>query len=172
MRLAQRIGETTLHIEQRYHDDSWQVRASSIDVRVLFDLGRHVIAGPHGRFHAQTGATFQQRVYHATIAPQVAVPIFRTIDRELSPLVSVTGGRAVWWRITDGSTPARAVGELDRATYEALVQPVVERRCGSHDCHGKRPRGLRVYGSSGSSRSAPARSPRARPAHRRGERTR
>ena len=96
MRLAQRIGETTLRIEQRYRYDSWQVRASSIDVRVLFDLGRHVIAGPHRRFHAHTGATFQQRVYHATIAPQVAVPVFRTTDRELSPLVSVTGGRAVW----------------------------------------------------------------------------
>lgn len=46
----------------------------------------------------------------------------------------------------DGSSPSLAVTGLDRASYEALVQPVVERRCGSLDCHGKLPRGLRVYG--------------------------
>ncbi|HSO37815.1 MAG TPA: hypothetical protein VLT33_35050 [Labilithrix sp.] len=46
----------------------------------------------------------------------------------------------------DGSIPSLAVTGLDRAGYEALVQPVVERRCGSLDCHGKLPRGLRVYG--------------------------
>jgi hypothetical protein len=46
----------------------------------------------------------------------------------------------------DGSSPSVAVVGLDRASYEAMVQPVVERRCGSLDCHGKLARGLRVYG--------------------------
>lgn len=46
----------------------------------------------------------------------------------------------------DSGAPSLAVTGLDRAQYEALVQPVVERRCGSLDCHGKLARGLRVYG--------------------------
>jgi len=44
------------------------------------------------------------------------------------------------------STPELAVRGLDETTYAAAVQPVIERRCGSLDCHGKLARGLRVYG--------------------------
>jgi hypothetical protein len=47
----------------------------------------------------------------------------------------------------DGSSPSLAVTGLDRASYETMVQPVVERRCGSLDCHGTLARGLRVYGT-------------------------
>ena len=100
-RFGHRFDGSTLRIEQRLYDDSWQVRASSTDVRLLFDLGTHVTAGPHARFHVQTGANFHHRVYHAEIAPTVVLPAFRTTDRELSPLLSATGGLAVWWRITD-----------------------------------------------------------------------
>jgi hypothetical protein len=35
---------------------------------------------------------------------------------------------------------------LDQASYESAVHPVFEHTCGSVDCHGKEPRGLRVYG--------------------------
>jgi hypothetical protein len=46
----------------------------------------------------------------------------------------------------DGDTPRQPVRDLDKPSYISLVQPVVERRCGSLDCHGKLPRGFRVYG--------------------------
>jgi hypothetical protein len=49
----------------------------------------------------------------------------------------------------DSFTPSVPVLGLDRASYEAMVHPVVERHCGSVDCHGKLPRGMRVYGESG-----------------------
>jgi hypothetical protein len=39
------------------------------------------------------------------------------------------------------------VGALDQASYAALVHPVFEQACGSPLCHGKEPRGLRVYGA-------------------------
>jgi hypothetical protein len=39
------------------------------------------------------------------------------------------------------------VATLDEAAYASLVHPVFERTCGSADCHGNAPRGLRVYGS-------------------------
>jgi hypothetical protein len=46
----------------------------------------------------------------------------------------------------DGSRPELTVTDLDRNAYQSFVQPVMERHCGSLDCHGKLPRGLRVYG--------------------------
>ncbi|MDB5217909.1 MAG: hypothetical protein JWO86_5836 [Myxococcaceae bacterium] len=49
----------------------------------------------------------------------------------------------------DATTPKLALGPLDIDAYVALVHPVIERRCGSLDCHGQLPRGLRVYGQTG-----------------------
>lgn len=100
-RLNQRIATSTLRVEERLYDDSWQIKATSTDIRWLFDIGPRVTLGPHARFHAQTGANFQQRVYHATTDPSVVVPIYRTTDRELSPLLGVTGGGSVRWRLNE-----------------------------------------------------------------------
>jgi hypothetical protein len=52
-------------------------------------------------------------------------------------------------RPDDSSVPKLAVASLDVDSYTSLVQPVFERRCGSLDCHGQLPRGLRVYGEIG-----------------------
>jgi hypothetical protein len=49
----------------------------------------------------------------------------------------------------DASTAKLALGPLATDDYVALVHPVLERRCGSIDCHGALPRGLRVYGQTG-----------------------
>jgi hypothetical protein len=39
------------------------------------------------------------------------------------------------------------IAQPDEAAYDKLVHPVLEQACGSTDCHGKAPRGLRVYGA-------------------------
>lgn len=49
----------------------------------------------------------------------------------------------------DATTAKLALGPLAPDDYDALVHPVLERRCGSIDCHGALPRGLRVYGETG-----------------------
>lgn len=49
----------------------------------------------------------------------------------------------------DATTAKLALGPLATDDYVALVHPVIERRCGSIDCHGALPRGLRVYGETG-----------------------
>lgn len=49
----------------------------------------------------------------------------------------------------DSSEPRLVVADIDPASYVAHVQPVVERKCGSLDCHGQPARGLRVYGENG-----------------------
>ena len=94
-RFAHRFTGATLRIEQRLYDDSWALKATTTDGRYVFDLGRHLLLWPHARFNAQTGANFYQLAY-SSYADQatgaLVVPLYRTTDRELSPLVSLTGG--------------------------------------------------------------------------------
>ena len=91
-RFAKRTGTATLRIEQRVYRDSWAILGSTTDFRWIKDLSKKVSFWPHVHVHVQNGANFYQRVYHAELAPEVRIPIFRTTDRELSPLLGVTGG--------------------------------------------------------------------------------
>lgn len=36
---------------------------------------------------------------------------------------------------------------LDGGSYRTQVHPVLEKACGKSDCHGREPRGLRIYGA-------------------------
>lgn len=93
-RFAKRVGQTTLRLEERLYDDSWALKASTTDARYMLDLTKNLRVWPHGRFHAQTGTNFDQLAYTGVVSPQgqVLVPTWRTTDRELSPLVTLTGG--------------------------------------------------------------------------------
>jgi hypothetical protein len=93
-RFAHRFGEATLRLEQRLYVDSWALKATTTDARYVLDLGRHLELWPHLRFNAQTGANFYQLAYSAAVDGNgnLVVPLYRTTDRELSPLVSATGG--------------------------------------------------------------------------------
>jgi hypothetical protein len=119
-RLTHRLPIASLRIDERLYDDSWDIKATSTDARLLFDIGSHLTAGPHARFHAQTGAKFHQRVYHAEVTPAVLVPIYRTTDRELSPLVSMTGGAAAWWRLTESWTLYASADALYSIYFDSL----------------------------------------------------
>jgi hypothetical protein len=86
---------TTLRLEERLYADTWAIKSSTTDARYMADLGRSIRVWPHGRLHAQTGANFQQLAYTGFISPQtgqVVVPTYRTTDRELSAMVTLTGG--------------------------------------------------------------------------------
>jgi hypothetical protein len=94
-RFAHRFNGATLRVEQRLYNDSWNLKATTTDGRYVVDLGRHLLLWPHVRFNAQTGANFYQLAYSATLdqnTGQLVVPLYRTTDRELSPLVTLTGG--------------------------------------------------------------------------------
>jgi hypothetical protein len=60
----------------------------------MVDLSRHLRVWPHGRLHIQTDTDFYSRAYTAALGGdgQFVVPLYRTGDRELSPLVTFTGG--------------------------------------------------------------------------------
>ena len=98
LRLAHRFGSSsTLRVDERLYDDSWALAASTTDLRYLVDVSPRLQLGPHLRFHAQTAVSFWQRAY--TFGPGFAYPALRTGDRELGPLVGMTGGGSLRWSI-------------------------------------------------------------------------
>jgi hypothetical protein len=89
-RLAHRFHHSTLRLDERLYADSWLLLASTTDARYLFDISRRVETGPHLRLHVQNGVDFWQRAY--TLESGFNYPEYRTGNRELGPLVNVTGG--------------------------------------------------------------------------------
>lgn len=92
-RLAHRYRRATLRLDERLYVDSWLLKATTSDVRYLIDVSPRLELGPHARLHAQTSVNFWQRAY--VFGPGAQYPALRTGDRELGPLVNVTGGWTV-----------------------------------------------------------------------------
>lgn len=91
--LAHRFTTVTLRVDERLYADSWGLMASTTDVMLPIDVGSHFRLWPHVRAHAQKGVDFWERAYTVTDTPMgVSVPGLRAGDRELGPLVGVTGG--------------------------------------------------------------------------------
>jgi hypothetical protein len=90
LRMAHRFAASTLRMEERLYDDTWDLHATTTDARYLADVSRRVEVGPHLRVHAQTAVNFWQRAY--TLQPGLSFPALRTGDRELGPLYNVTAG--------------------------------------------------------------------------------
>jgi Tfp pilus assembly protein PilF len=107
-RFAHRFSSATLRLEQRIYYDSWLLKATTTDMRYVMDLSRHLRLWPHLRFNAQTGANFYQLAYSAVVDPKTAtflIPLFRSGDRELSPLLTGTLGGGT--RIALGAPEAK-----------------------------------------------------------------
>ncbi len=105
VRLAHRIASlaATLRLDERVYVDSWATKATTTDARFIVDAGRRVRAWPHLRVNAQTGTSFYQLAYTAALNQDgsITVPLFRTTDRELSPLITLTGGAGVRMGLTN-----------------------------------------------------------------------
>ncbi len=102
-RYIARIGaRSTLRLEERIYRDTWAITASSSDIRYLVDVGSRFRVGPHARVHIQSGANFYRRIYGGVLDPDgfASLPAFRTTDRELSPMVGLTGGGTARCAIT------------------------------------------------------------------------
>lgn len=96
-RFNKRLNNATLRLEQRFYMDTWGLKATSTDSRYMVDLSRHLRVWPHLRFHGQTGVNFYQLAYSAILEPNggLVVPLYRTGDRELAPLITATAGGGV-----------------------------------------------------------------------------
>lgn len=93
-RINHRFSSGTLRVEERLYTDSWGIKASTTDAKYFHDLGDHLRVWPHLRVHAQTGASFYKLAYPAAINADGSLDVFqfRTGDRELSPMLTVTAG--------------------------------------------------------------------------------
>jgi hypothetical protein len=104
-RYARRMGSATLRLVERGYSDTWGLRASSTDARLILDLGKRLAAGVHGRFHIQNGVNFWRRAYVS--GPGWDLPLYRTGDRELGPLWTATGGLATHVYLGSAADPKR-----------------------------------------------------------------
>lgn len=94
-RLNHRLSSSTVRVEERVYTDSWGIKASTTDARYLIDLGERFRVWPHARLHVQSGTNFYQKAYVAGFDTQegfLVIPRYRTGDRELSPMMSLTLG--------------------------------------------------------------------------------
>jgi hypothetical protein len=103
-RLAHRFDGATLRADERLYRDSWVLQASTTDLRLMVDLGRRVMLWPHLRLHLQDAVDFWQRAYEAAPGPDgvLGVPAYRTGDRELGSLATLTSGAGLQVLLGDG----------------------------------------------------------------------
>lgn len=94
IRFNKRFNTSTLRVEQRFYIDSWATKASTTDSRYMVDLSRHIRVWPHARLHFQTATNFYQLAYSSVTDANGhwVLPTYRTGDRELSSLFTLTAG--------------------------------------------------------------------------------
>ena len=131
-RIAHRWDGVTLRLDQRLYGDTWGLLASTSELRVWLDAGSHVLLGPHLRFHGQRGVSFWQRTYEATADVEgklLGPPRYRTGDRELGPLGTLTAGASLRWLLTDrGSRPVTFFLQVDGGQTRFLDALYITRR--------------------------------------------
>ena len=111
-RFAHRSGNATLRVEERIYHDSWQQSAMTTDLRYMVDVSPRVRLWPHIRFNAQDGVSFYRLAYSPAIDPasnQIAIPAFRTSDREEGPMVGVTAGGGFRWALSGSTSEVQPV---------------------------------------------------------------
>lgn len=118
---AHRFSDVTLRIEERLYIDSWGVKATTTDTVIPIDVTENVRIWPHLRFHAQMGADFYELAYVAQDQGNgvLNIPLLRTGDRELGPMITGTGGGGL--RVDFGENDAIGVILTADAIYSRFL---------------------------------------------------
>jgi len=88
-KLARRFRRSTIRVDARLYGDTWSLFGFTTDVRYFADVGRRWRFGPHARYYVQSPVSFWKLAY---TSDATSVPALRTGDRELGPLMNLTGG--------------------------------------------------------------------------------
>jgi hypothetical protein len=120
--LAHRFSSSTIRLEERLYVDSWGLKATTTDLQYFVDAGERVRFWPALRAHAQTATDFWRLAYVAKLSsggPGFTVPSIRTGDKELGPLIGVTGGGGL--RIALGEKKASALTLVGNVNYARFL---------------------------------------------------
>ena len=108
LRFLHRSSWSTLRLEERVYADSWSQVASTTSARYAMDLSSRTTLAPDVRVHLQSGASFWARAQSVVEDGGVLVlPRFRTGDRELGPLTTITVGAELRLQLTPPATANR-----------------------------------------------------------------
>ena len=123
-RIAHRFERTTIRADQRFYNDNWGQKASTTDARIYVDMSDAWRLGMHGRFNAQGPVSFWKRAYVAEPSAQgYRIPDYRTVDRELGPLIGVTFGVGARWAFAT----SMAVGLEVEGVYTEFLDHIYDR---------------------------------------------
>jgi len=113
-RFGYRFAHATLRADERLYADTWNLHATTTEVRYIADLSRRWTAWPWVRFHAQTPVYFWNRAYIARFGPDgiFDLPQYRTGDRELGPLYNVGLGAGASYGIGSSENPSSVTVQL------------------------------------------------------------
>jgi tetratricopeptide (TPR) repeat protein len=136
-RIAKRFSASTLRVEERLYYDTWATIATTTDARWIFDVGKKLRVWPHARLHVQSGTNFWRRAYAAEFdvdANTWRLPLYRTGDRELSPMMTVTGGGGSRFAITppEAHTQLGLIAQLDLMYSRFFDSIFVTQRFGTY----------------------------------------
>lgn len=102
-RIAHRFDNSTLRVDERLYIDDWGLKATTTDIRFLYDLSEAFRVGPHVRFHFQGPVDFWQRAYTSVTdaSGKTTAPAIRTGDKELGPLFGITAGAGARYQLSE-----------------------------------------------------------------------
>jgi hypothetical protein len=91
VRFGHRFDHGTLRVDERVYVDTWNLHASTTEIRYYADVSRRLTLWPKLRLHGQTPCYFWERAYVAAFdeGGRLDVPLHRTGDRELGALATV-----------------------------------------------------------------------------------
>ncbi len=106
-RFGYRFAHGTLRADERLYTDTWRLHATTTELRYYANLSRRLMVWPLVRVHAQNGVYFWSRAYVSQFGSGgFELPTYRTGDRELGPLFSITGGLGGSFGIGPASDPS------------------------------------------------------------------
>jgi hypothetical protein len=98
----------SVRVDGQVYADSWGVLGGMVEPGLNWTMSQDLLLTIYGRFYGQSGASFWRRTYVVADAGQV--PRWRTLDRELSPYIMLTGGARLEWSVGSLSGYAEASG--------------------------------------------------------------
>lgn len=98
--LVTAVGKDSLHLDYRYYQDDWGVRAHTGDIKYHLRLGDRFFLVPHYRLSRQSRADF----FRISLTRGEALPTYASADYRLADMTTRTLGGMLGYRFSDKLT--------------------------------------------------------------------